>query len=139
METIIHKQWEHAYTNSSDPAHQSLIGLFEQIWTKEWIVAIFVKDEHFTGQLVHYEVHNEDTAITVHGKISHLDSLLADGRKDTDFFTNFLDWTSRKCTAQITRTHWLIVQRPTGNMERLQTYLAPGQHSDLKSHIDCCL
>ena len=139
MGTIFNRTWGDDYLDINSLNYHTLHALLATMWTKEWIVFPFLTGSHFHGVLAKFETLDIDTGHTLRGNLYSIDSFLSEDISHSARIKEFLEWTYALCTPSITAGHWEISLRPTGDMVRQHMYLAPGQHEDLKLHIDCAL
>ena len=139
MEIITRRHWTTAYQDQTEPAHNSIQEFLRNFGTKEWIVVLYCDNTHFTSHIVHCNCQVNGDSINYYGSISYLDSFLDKGTNRTDLLKEFLDWACFHYSHKINSTKWDVVHNPTGSMIRQAIYLAPGQHSDVRTHIDCGL
>ena len=89
--------------------------------------------------MVSFATRDIATGRMLDGDLYHIDSFLSEDILHSARIKELLEWTYAICTPSITAGQWEVFLRPTDNMVRQHMYLAPGQHEDLKLHIDCAL
>ena len=139
MASIYKREWDKDSMDSNSLAHSGLCNLLDTMWLKEWIVFPFMTGSHFHGVLVRYSLQTTDNGNFLKGGIYHIDSFLSTDDKHAHLIQDFLQWSYGQSTPIITDGQWDINLQSTGAMVRQHMYLAPGQHDDLKLHIDCAL
>ena len=139
MKAIYARRWMDLYHDSKEIGHIPLHALLQTLWTKSWIVFVFLQGNHFTANAVQYSRIQTADGLLIHGRIHHLDSFLNTNQLQLNSTMLFLEWTYAPCSTPIITGQWELVDRPMGNMIKQHMYLPPGRPDHIQLHIDCAL